>query len=62
MSYKLISEYFSENEKRRAIVSQDLTNKQFRVAVVSDTGTSFSSMFTLEEDAELFAEDWVKPL
>jgi hypothetical protein len=62
MSYKLLSEYSSDDEKRRATVSKDLTTKKYRVAVVSEMGTSFSSMFDDEDSAEQFAEDWVKPL
>ena len=62
MSYKLLSEYFSDDQKRRSTVSQDLTTRQFRVAVISDTGSAFSSMFETEDAAEEFAEQWVKPL
>lgn len=61
MSYKLLSEYFSDDQKRRSTVSQDLTSRQFRVAVISDTGTAFSSMFETEDQAEQFAEEWVRP-
>jgi hypothetical protein len=61
MSYKLLSEYFSDDQKRRSTVSQDLTTRQFRVAVISDTGTAFSSMFETEDQAEQFAEEWVRP-
>lgn len=59
---KLISEYYSDDMKRRAIVSMELTTKKFRVAAVSDPGTAFTTMFDDEDDAEQFAEDWVKPL
>ena len=62
MSYKLLAEYFSDDQKRRSTVSQDLTTRQFRVAVVSDSGSAFSSMYETEEAAEEFAEDWVKRL
>lgn len=62
MSYKLLSEFYSDDQKRRATVSQDLTTRQFRVAVISDTGSAFSSMFETEDAAEEFAEQWVKPL
>lgn len=58
---KLLSEYFSEDMKRRASVTQELDSKRFRVAVVSETGTAFSTMFDTEDEAEQFAEDWVKP-
>jgi hypothetical protein len=61
MSYKLLSEYYSDDQKRRATVSQDLTTRQFRVAVISETGSAFSTMFQVEDDAEHFAEEWVKP-
>ena len=62
MSYKLLSEYYSDDQKRRATVSQDLTTRQFRVAVISDTGSAFSSMFEVEDAAEEFAEQWVQPV
>lgn len=58
---KLLSEYFSEDMKRRATVTLELTTRKFRVAVVSETGSAFSTMFDVEDDAEQFAEDWVKP-
>lgn len=60
-SYKLISEYFSDDNKRRATVTQELETKRFRVAVVSETGSAFSSMFESEAAAEIFAEEWVQP-
>lgn len=59
---KLLSEYYSEDMKRRATVTMELTTKKFRVAVVSETGSAFSTMFDDEDSAEQFAEDWVKPL
>lgn len=59
---KLLSEYYSDDMKRRATVTLELTTKKFRVATVSDTGSAFSTMFDSEDDAEQFAEDWVKPL
>ena len=62
MSYKLLSEFYSDDQKRRATVSQDLTTRQFRVAVVSDSGSAFSSMFETEDAAEEFAEQWVQPV
>ena len=62
MSYKLLSEFSSDDVKRRATVSKDLTSGTYRVAVVSDLGSSFSSMFQTEEEADNFAEDWVNPL
>ena len=62
MSYKLLSEFYSDDQKRRATVSQDLTTRQFRVAVISDTGSAFSSMFETEDAAEEFAEQWVQPV
>ena len=59
---KLLSEYFSEDSKRRSAVSMELATKKFRVTTVSETGTAFTTMFTMEDEAEEFAEDWVKPL
>jgi hypothetical protein len=59
---KLLSEYYSDDMKRRAAVALDLTTKKIRVTTVSDTGTAFTTIFDGEDDAEQFAEDWVKPL
>lgn len=59
-SYKLLSEYYSDDRKRRASVAKDLTNGEFRVTVVSDAGSAFTSIFTDEDSAEIFAEQWVE--
>lgn len=59
---KLLSEYYSDDMQRRATVTMELNTKRFRVATVSETGSAFSTMFDMEDDAEQFAEDWVKPL
>ena len=59
MAYKEISGYFSDDQKRRSTVMYNLETKKFHVSVVSDSGTSFTSVYDTEEDAEQFAEDWV---
>lgn len=59
-SYKLLSEYYSDDRKRRATVAKDLTSGEFRVTVVSDAGSAFTSMFVDEDSAEIFAEQWVQ--
>lgn len=58
---KLLSEYFSDDMKRRATVTMELDSRKFRVAAVSETGTAFSTIFDEEDAAEEFAEEWVKP-
>ena len=58
---KLLSEYFSDDMKRRATVTMELDSRKFRVADVSETGTAFSTIFDEEDAAEEFAEEWVKP-
>ena len=59
---ELISEYFSDDMTRRATVTMELATKRFRVTTVSKTGYASSSMFDVEDEAEEFAEEWVKPL
>lgn len=60
-SYKLLSEYFSDDNKRRASVLKDLNSGEYRVTVVSEAGTAFTSIFNDDNSAEIFAEEWVKP-
>lgn len=59
---KLLSEYYSDDMKRRSTVTMQLETKKFRVTTVSETGTAFTTMFDDEDTAEQFAEEWVKPL
>jgi hypothetical protein len=59
---KLLSEYFSDDMKRRSTVTMQLDTRKYRVATISENGTAFTTMFDVEDEAEQFAEDWVKPL
>lgn len=59
MAYKELTTYFSDDQKRRSTVLFNLETKQFHVTVISDSGTSFTSVYDKEEDADQFAEDWV---
>jgi|688.fasta_scaffold1414989_2 hypothetical protein len=59
MAYKELSAYFSEDNKRRSTLMINLETKKFHVSVVNESGTSFTSVFDTEVDAEQFAEDWV---
>lgn len=58
-AYKHLSEYYSDNGKRRASVSFDLEAKHYRCTVVSESGSAFTSIFETEDLAEQFAESWV---
>lgn len=60
-SYKLLSEYFSDDNKRRATVLKDLNSGEYRVTVVSEAGSAFTSIFSDEDSADIFAEEWVQP-
>ena len=53
-----LSEYVNENTKRKATVFTD--SGKYYVAIMTDTGTSFSADFASEETADDFAEDWVE--
>jgi|APGre2960657373_1045057.scaffolds.fasta_scaffold77965_5 hypothetical protein len=56
---KTISEYYSEDSNKRAVVMKDLTLGNYRVVVTNDSGSSFSTSFDTLEHAETYAEDWV---
>jgi hypothetical protein len=58
-AYKQLSEYFSEDGKRRSSVLKNLDSLKYHVTTISDSGTAFTCVFDIEEDAEQFAEDWV---
>lgn len=60
-SYKELSQYYSDDTNKKASIVKELGTKHYVVRVTSDTGSSFSTTFDNEEDAEQFAEDWVKP-
>lgn len=58
-SYKKLSEYYSDDTTRRASVTKDLETGKYRVSVISDSGSAFTSVFDTEDLAEQFAESWV---
>jgi hypothetical protein len=58
-AYKDISEYYSEDQKRRASVIKELGTQRFIVRVINDAGSAFTATFHNEEDAEGYAEEWV---
>lgn len=60
MPIKELSKYFSDNEKKTATVYFDLDENLFRVSTTSDTGSAFVALFGNENDAEIFAEEWVR--
>ena len=55
---KLLSTYFSDDEKKKADVFR-VKEKEYRVVLRDDTGTTYSVTFEAEEDAENYAESWV---
>ena len=57
---KVISEYYSEESHKTAVVLQDLSKSgNYRVVVTNDSGSSFSTSFDTLEHAENYAEEWV---
>jgi hypothetical protein len=57
--YKTFSEYFSDDNKRKAVIYRELPEGNFVVSASYDTGTSFCAHFKDVDDAEDFAEEWV---
>ncbi len=58
-AYKQLSEYFSEDTKKRASIVKELGTKRYIVQLINDSGSAFSASFDTEEEAEAYAEDWV---
>lgn len=58
-SYKELSQYYSDDTNKKASVVKELGTKSYIVRLTNDSGSSFSTTFDNEEDAEQFAEDWV---
>ena len=54
---KYLSEFFSEDGKRKSVVF--LENEIFYVSYKSKSGTTYHSEFVTQQAAEDFAEDWV---
>jgi hypothetical protein len=60
-AYKLLSEYFSEDNSRSATIRLILDkNRVYNVTVTNDSGHAFTATFENEDDAEGFAEEWVQ--
>ena len=49
----------SDDEKRKATVFREQIDGKYYVSMTNDFGTSFRADFLSEEDAEIFAEDWI---
>jgi hypothetical protein len=58
-AYKELSRYMSENGTREASVFKCMNEKEFRVSVKNESGSSFASTFNSLDAAENFAEDWI---
>lgn len=58
-AYKETSHYFSEDQKKRATVIQELGTNRYVVRMISDSGSAYSASFENIEDAEKCAEGWV---
>ena len=54
-----LSSYTSDDEKRKATIFRDQNDGKYYVSMTNEFGTSFRADFSSEEDAEIFAEDWV---
>ena len=54
-----LSSYTSDDEKRKATVFRDQNDGKYYVSMTNEFGTSFRADFSSEEDAEIFAEDWI---
>ncbi len=59
-TYKELSEYFSDTSNKRASVVKELGTNNYIVRAINDSGSVFSTTFNTEDDAEQFAEEWVK--
>jgi hypothetical protein len=54
-----LSSYISDDEKRKATVFREQIDGKYYVSMTNEFGTSFRANFSSEEDAEMYAEDWV---
>ena len=54
-----LSSYISDDEKRKATVFREQIDGKYYVSMTNEFGTSFQTNFPTEEDAEIYAEDWV---
>jgi len=54
-----LSSYISNDEKRKATVFREQIDGKYYVSMTNEFGTSFRADFLTEEDAEVYAENWV---
>lgn len=54
-----LSTYMSDDEKRKATVFREQIDGKYYVSMTNEFGTSFRANFSTEEDAEIYAEDWI---
>lgn len=55
----ILSQYFSDNDRRESIIEHDTDSTRYYVRTKSDFGTWFTTLFPTLEEAENYAEDWV---
>ena len=53
-----LSEFYSKNGTKSAKIYRD--GNTFFASVKDETGVYYTTRFDSEEDAEIYAEDWVK--
>jgi len=54
-----LSSYMSDDEKRKATVFKEQIDGKYYVSMINEFGTSFRADFLSEEDAEIYAGDWI---
>lgn len=54
-----LSVFMSDDEKKKATVFKETIDGKYYVSMINETGTSFRADFKTEQDAEVFAENWV---
>lgn len=55
----ILSQYFAENDRKESIVELDTETDRYFVRTKSDFGTWFTAQCSSQEEAEVYAEDWV---
>lgn len=60
-AYKQLSEFFSDDGRKKADIVKELGTNRYIVRVTNDAGSVFSATFETEDDAEEYAEAWVTP-
>lgn len=58
-AYKQLSEYYSDDHKKKASIIKELGTKRYVVQLINDSGSAFSASFDTEDEAEQYAEEWV---